>query len=121
MLGYFVGYHRVIEANGVVRYARLDTERDADALGHNYDSLSVCLAGNFDVNAPTPAQAAKLGALLSHWCKLWGLEDSEIFPHRRFNPTSCYGARLSDNWAQLIYLKYEILRLQRKFDALQAP
>lgn len=120
-LGYFVGYHRVIEADGSVRIARLDTERDCDSFGHNYDSLSVCLAGNFDLKPPTQAQSNALGALLSHWCTLWGLEDSEIFPHRRFNPTSCPGKLLPDNWAQLVYLKYEILRLQRKFDALQAP
>lgn len=121
MLGYYVGYHRVIEADGTVRIARIDTERDCDSLGHNYDSLSVCLAGNFDVSEPTRIQAAALGALLSHWCTLWGLESAEIFPHRRFNSTSCYGAKVPDNWAQLIYLKHEILRLQQISDALQNP
>lgn len=120
-LGYFVGYHRVIEADGTVRIARLDTERDCDSFGHNYDSLSVCLAGNLDLNEPTVAQVNALGALLSHWCTLWGLEAEEVFPHRRFNPTSCYGAKVSDNWARLVYLKHEILRLQQKFDALQDP
>ena len=116
--GFFVGYHRVIETDGTVRTARGDLERDCDALGHNFDSLSVCLVGNFDVSEPTPAQVASLGAMLSEWCSRYNLGADVIYPHRHFAAKSCYGANLPDQWAAIVYLRYAIAQLQSAHDAL---
>ena len=110
-LGFYVGYHAVIEGDGTLRAARIDTERDADTLGHNFDSLSVCLVGNFDTTTPTTAQIGALGALLSAWCKAWSIDASRIYPHRKFQAKSCYGAKLSDTWAREVYLKHELASL----------
>lgn len=105
-LGYFVGYHCVIEKDGTLRRARLDTERDCDSLGHNFDSLSVCLAGNFSVGEPTPEQIHTLGELLAGWSKEWTIPLEQIFPHRHFNGTECYGTHLSDDWAREVARLY---------------
>lgn len=110
-LGFHVGYHRVIEKDGVSRTARKDLERDCDALGHNFDSLSVCLAGNFDEEMPTEAQRAELARLLSFWCRAYGLTAADIHPHRHFANKSCYGSKLQDNWAALLYLEHEVRQL----------
>lgn len=120
-LGYYVGYHRVIEQDGTVIQAREDLERDCDALGHNFDSLSVCLVGNFNAYRPTPAQIAALAALLSEWCNKYGLGPDDIFPHRHFGTSSCYGTKLTDNWASYLFLRYEYDRLHRIISGEEIP
>lgn len=116
--GYFVGYHRVIEKDGSVRVARRDGERDADTLGHNFDSLSVCLVGNFDETTPTPAQVDALGALLVEWATRYHIPAGDILPHRHFQNKSCYGSQLGDEWAAIVYLRAFIAQLQAQLDAL---
>jgi hypothetical protein len=99
-LGFHVGYHQVIERDGTVVSARIDLERDCDALGHNFDSLSVCLAGNFNKYWPTQAQKDALGEVLAEWCSHYSIDTKAIFPHRHFNKTDCYGLNLHDSWIQ---------------------
>jgi len=111
-LGYFVGYHRVIEKDGTIQIARGDLERDSDALGHNFDSLSVCLVGNFSVSEPTPKQVSALGALLAEWTEKYKIHPTLIFPHRHFGSTSCYGSKLENTWATLVCLSH--LATQKK-------
>ena len=108
--GFNAGYHRVIEMDGSVVKARNDLERDCDALGHNFDSLSVCLVGNLNDNDPTLEQTQSLTQILSEWCNKYGITADKIYPHRHFSATSCYGEKLTDNWAAVCYLNYEIER-----------
>lgn len=103
-LGYFVGYHVVIEKDGTVERARDDLERDCDALGHNFDSLSVCLVGNFDKTDPTAEQLASLGKVLSGWCKKYNISPLAIYPHRKFAAKTCYGNRLENVFGTLVAL-----------------
>jgi len=105
-LGFFVGYHRVIEKDGTVNVARNDTERDCDALGHNFDSLSVCIVGNLDISDPTPQQTAALGKILAEWSREHNIHPTLIFPHRHFGTTSCYGSRLENTWASLVCISH---------------
>lgn len=103
-LGFYVGYHIVIEKDGEVKRARNDLERDCDALGHNFDSLSVCVVGNLDKSEPTEAQILALGVLLANWCNKYTIHPTQIFPHRHFASKSCYGSLLENSWAQIICL-----------------
>lgn len=118
-LGFHVGYHRVIEKDGSVQIARGDLERDCDAFGKNFDSLSVCLVGNFNTEDPTPEQIAALGPLLAIWCKKYNLSVFNIHAHRFFGKTACYGSRLRDNWASIVCLKEEIIQLEIDLANLQ--
>lgn len=102
--GKYVGYHVVIEKDGTVQRAREDLERDCDALGHNFDSLSVCLVGNFDKTDPTTPQILALGKLLADWCSKYTIHPTQIFPHRHFASKSCYGSRLENDWAAIVCL-----------------
>lgn len=104
-LGFYVGYHAVIEMDGTLRRARENTERDCDAYGHNFDSLSVCLVGNFDSSFPTLAQVAALGDLLLMWCDTYNLGPEDIFLHRHFAQKSCPGSKLHDSWARYTFLR----------------
>lgn len=110
-LGYYVGYHYWIEKDGTTRQARTDGEIGAHTLGQNYTALGIGLAGNFDVEQPTEAQVASLGALLSRLCLAHGIADDQIFPHRKYNPKTCYGNLLADTWAQGVLLTFEHKRI----------
>ena len=106
-MGWFVGYHYVIEKDGAILRARGDSEEGAHTIGQNTASLGVCLVGNFDVEMPTKAQVDSLGVLLYDLCKEYEIPDERIVPHRRYANKDCFGTKLADNYAQ------EVLRLYR--------
>lgn len=113
-LGYWVGYHFLIEKDGRMIQTRRESEIGAHDKDENNDSLGVCLVGNFDIELPTDAQIATLGRLLHdllwrHHLSFWAIE-----PHRIGDATSCYGSRLDNNWARCVYLRYEIDLLNAK-------
>jgi len=117
-LGSWVGYHYVILADGTLSQTRLDSDEGCHTVGQNTSSLGICLLGNFDVELPTTAQIASLKTFLEEKTLLYGIPQSEIFPHRKFSPKSCYGSRLSDKWAMQV-LQVSILEsLLKKLLAL---
>ena len=66
-LGYFVGYHYVITANGLVKQTRNDNESGAHAKtddGMNYKSIGICLTGNFETEQPSSWQITSLLELI---------------------------------------------------------
>jgi hypothetical protein len=120
-LGFYVGYHFWIERDGTVRQARKEDEIGAHTLGQNYTALGIGLAGNFDKEMPTDEQVAALAALLSRLCFAHSIAYDHIFPHRHFNPKTCYGMLLSDTWAQQVFLEYEETRLGVALATLGGP
>lgn len=97
-LGFYVGYHYVIETDGTIIQTRKDTEIGAHDRDENYDSIGFGFVGNFSLLQPTEAQArsgAKLTAKLTakHKIRITGIE-----PHRRDDKTECPGSKLDDNW-----------------------
>ena len=103
-LGFYVGYHRVIEKDGTVVKAREDEEENNAVLLHNHDSLAVCLVGNFDKEDPTPEQVASLRDVLTEWVDAHDIDPLSIYPHKKFSNTSCPGGRLETTWPMLVYL-----------------
>ena len=119
-LGFYCGYHYWIERDGFVCKARGEDEEGAHTKGQNFTSIGIGLAGNFDTELPTKAQVASLGAMLSAMCTKYGISANKIFPHRKFAQKSCYGSRLADNWAALVYLRFEIERLKGWLEVMRA-
>ena len=105
-LGFFGGYHYLIEKSGEVRQYRLDDEEGAHCIGQNKSSIGVCLAGNFDEQLPTSNQVVSMCKLIDYLLKVWQIPASAIYPHRKFNPTSCYGIYLDDHWAKTQFINY---------------
>jgi len=105
-LGYYVGYHYIIEKDGSVIQARKEEEMGMHCLGQNFDSIGISLAGNFDFQLPTANQIVSLCKLVDYLVKKWQIPANDIFPHRKFSPTSCYGIKLSDEWAKEQYRHY---------------
>lgn len=117
-LGFYVGYHYWIERNGALRQARSDSELGAHTQGQNYTALGIGLAGNMDEELPTKEQVATLGQLLSRLCFTYSISHDCIFPHRKYAQKTCYGSKLSDAWAQGVFLQYEQSRISSILDEL---
>lgn len=101
-LGFYVGYHYLIEKTGAIRQARADDEDGAHTKGQNNSSIGICLAGNFDVDVPTMAQVESLGVLLLSLTSAYKISHSAIYPHRMFAAKTCFGMKLPDDWGQRV-------------------
>lgn len=106
-LGYYVGYHYLIEADGVVVQTRREDEIGAHDQGENPNSLGICFAGNFDENMPNEAQVVAAVRLVADIRSRHDILITRIEPHRFDDDTSCPGSLLSDNWLIDEYLKRE--------------
>lgn len=96
-----IGYHYVIEKDGTTQIGRPDWAVGAHALGANYDSIGICLPGNFQGTLPTEAQIKSLAALIKRIRNLYG-----AIPYQGHNavdpvnhPTACPGKMFP--WAEL--------------------
>ena len=105
--GNFVGYHFLISHTGDVVRTKDDDEEGAHTKGINFESIGICLEGNFDEELPTEEQKASLGKLLVELCQKYKLDVTDIYPHRAFRDTACYGKKLDDSWARVLYLDYK--------------
>ena len=132
-LNYYGGYNFFIDKEGVITQFRSIGEETAAQKGHNWDVISICLAGNFTAGIDTPTDKQKetlkqltislLNKNISHLsitpdAKL-DIKYQNIVPHRYFNPTSCYGAGLNDNWARTLldsYLQDKLGLLKKLYD-----
>lgn len=121
-LGYHVGYTAVILRGGDIHQTRLVGEETAAVIGHNHDTVSLALAGNFsrrpdgtDVEVPTFKQIAALTFLLRWLHDEFGVMPFRVGPHRMLWPTACYGSALGDDWARALLQSY----IDKKITAIQ--
>ncbi len=98
-LGYYIGYHWYISKDGTAKQGRADLDEGAHTIGYNNKSIGICLAGNFDVTYPTQPQIDSLKKLINVYAKRFNIPKENIVPHRKFAVKSCYGNKLSDDWA----------------------
>ena|SRR3990167_1585435 len=66
-LGFFVAYHKHISPDGHITTTRADFEIGEHTIGWNDKSIGVCLDGNFNAKAPTPAQLSALRGLIKEY------------------------------------------------------
>lgn len=98
-LGHYIGYHYFIEKDGKVTQGRADNDEGAHVKGYNLKSIGICLAGNFDATLPTEAQTNALRELLKELSSKHNIPATKIVPHRKFANKTCYGNKLSNDWA----------------------
>ncbi len=96
-LNYFVGYTYFIEKDGTLIQTRTDIEEQAHTKGFNFDSIGICLAGNFDVEIPTNAQLISLKNLILRKMTEWAILPNQVLAHRNFANKSCPGKLISDS------------------------
>jgi N-acetylmuramoyl-L-alanine amidase len=98
-LGYYIGYHFVIEQSGNVFQAR-NTEEIGCHCVPNTGKVGVCLIGDFSKGKPTDAQLNALMAVLDTLTEELKLSPSDIYGHRELKATECPGDNLF-NWVKL--------------------
>lgn len=120
-LGYYTGYTFVLPPDGPPVQTRKIGEMTCGATGFNFNTVHICMLGNFTLNArglpvEVPTARQKLDFLnicmkllrkdLSGFEVNAGTEIdcnlSRILPHRILQPnhTSCYGDYFPDTWAR---------------------
>lgn len=104
-LGFYVGYHYVINHYGVVTQTRADDEEGAHTHGQNFNSIGIALEGNFNMDMPSQAQIVSLKELMRRLADEYGLGVTDIYPHRQYNSTGCYGSLLSNDWCREVFLE----------------
>lgn len=108
-LGYYVGYHYMIEKDGTLIQARKDSDSGAHTNQHemNYKSLGICLTGNFDKELPTDAQLTTLYEFLKKKQEQYKIPNSKIVPHRLYaSYKTCWGSLLPDNIMDFLKEKF---------------
>lgn len=98
-LGFYGGYHVLIERDGGVVQFREDNEIGAHVKHHNINSLGIGMSGNFNVEKPSAAQAIAFIKVLADWSKAYGISPRKILPHRELSATDCPGTLMDDKWA----------------------
>ena len=91
------GYHYLIRKNGIIEQGRRPDMVGAHALHYNNTSIGICLAGNFDIGAPTRAQMASAQELTLWLCSKYKINPNKkgaILGHRDLNNTRCPGDNL---------------------------
>lgn len=121
------GYNFIYDPKtGFFHQFRAIGEETAAQIGYNFDTVSVCIIGNYSINPKTgfsvdiltprtEENIAKFvlnlisgehGYLIKPGTKI-ELSTSRVFPHRHYQPsTECYGTALSNSWIQDVLAKY---------------
>jgi N-acetylmuramoyl-L-alanine amidase len=99
-----IGYHFFISADGTTRAGRPENVVGAHCKADdmNRKSLGVCLAGHFDLEAPTIAQLTAVAALLRRLMAKYHVPAGRVFGHGEVSgaTTSCPGAVLRQ-WVEI--------------------
>ena len=111
-LGFYGGYNYHISSNGSVRKYRKVGEETIAQVGYNFDGISICLDGNFDVEYPTQNQKDALGNLLVELVEEYGISPNNIKPHRAVANKTCPGMNLPNNWGCNLYFEYKLGKLK---------
>jgi len=90
-LGFFVGYHYVILADGKLIQTRRDNELGCHTIP-NDGKIGICCVGNFMLENPTASQLQTLRVLCNRLKKDYNI--NEVKGHRDFSRTECPGDNL---------------------------
>lgn len=100
-LGYAAaGYHFMIENDGKIYAGRPIKAIGAHTLmGYNFNSIGICLIGNFDIDVPSEAQIISLKQLVTEITELY--PDIQLTRHEQLDATNCPG-RNTPEWSEIM-------------------
>ncbi|MBI1277398.1 MAG: hypothetical protein GC179_04655 [Anaerolineaceae bacterium] len=88
-----VGYHYVIDKNGIVYEGRDIHVRGASVAGYNTGTIGVCVMGNFEIDSPLAIQLTVLQQVVNWLSAAYTL--THLAAHGEFNPESlCPGKNM---------------------------
>lgn len=80
-----IGYHWLIDKKGKLHQGRSEKFIGAHVLGHNKNSIGICLIGNFDEELPTKKQIQTLIKFLKEKIKKHKIPIKNILGHKEFS------------------------------------
>jgi FtsZ-binding cell division protein ZapB len=104
-----IGYHFVIDAQGII-YRTNPLETISYHAGEiNRTGVGVCFLGNFTDDVPTPAQLESGGKLLAWLVQDLKLTNDEIKGHKEFMNTQCPGRQWLEGrqWKRMLLARVE--------------
>lgn len=110
-LGFYIGYHYLILGRGEVVQTRQDYEVGCHCVAQNmnFQSIGICLTGNFNTEEPSKEQLNSLADLLERKLKEFNIPKEKVLGHREVSSTECPG----ENLFKWLLLYREISLLQR--------
>lgn len=84
-----IGYHYYIRKNGEIFKGRDEKFAGAHVIGKNFESLGICLSGNFEIEEPTAKQINSLSEILRFLKSKY--KNAEIVGHCDLYATKCPG------------------------------
>ncbi len=99
-LGYYVQYHYLITSDGKVTQCQEEKTASWHAGNANFDSIGVCMTGNFQNEMPTKKQQDSLRELLLK-------KGLSIQLHRDVKATACPGKNITMEWVNNLLSKME--------------
>jgi len=95
-----IGYHYVIELDGILREGRPLGQKGAHVRGHNEDSVGVCYVGGVDVsgkpkNTLNKAQEETLVKLLKDLIDTYGVS---VHGHNEYSAKACPSFNVNNWW-----------------------
>lgn len=98
-LGFYVGYHAMVEKDGRI----IITRKDSDIGAHtsqdmmNWKSVAICFTGNFDIEEPTLAQCKAALSWIRGKMESLKIPADRVKPHRHWAPKTCWGSKVPDD------------------------
>lgn len=92
-----IGYHYLVQRDGVIRLGRPDHIQGAHCSGHNADSIGVALIGNFEetpLGMEVETQVNSLKMLLQDLTLRY--KDARVVGHKELAATLCPGKHLAE-------------------------
>lgn len=103
-LGYYTFYQFFIERDGTGIQTRPFLDPSVEYKPAHRNSISVCLAGNFDAMSPKAAQIETLISLFTILKKNYDIGPWEVKEHRDYQNTSCPGLLVPRGYFRLIFI-----------------
>ena len=95
-----IGYHYVVDPRGEVWEGRPLSWQGAHVANQNPGNLGVLVLGNFERQAPTPAQLDALDRFVASRLGAYGLGLGSVYTHQELAPTACPGRHLQRHMAR---------------------
>ena len=114
-LGYYIFYQHFIEQDGHHTQTRPNMDSDVVYKKEHSNSISICLAGNFNKEHPTTRQLGELVKLLVWLRHEYGIGVQHIKEHRDYDSTTCPGSNITKGFFALLFLSAEYPALQKLF------
>jgi N-acetyl-anhydromuramyl-L-alanine amidase AmpD len=96
-----IAYHLIVDYAGRVWEGRSLAFEGAHTMSANESNIGIMLLGNFERQAPSPAQLATLDDLVALLRRQYRIRRTRIYGHRDLSPSACPGRQLYPYVAQL--------------------